>query len=132
MRDLCLTLNQWLTWPATPSASFGLIHTHQALEKDLEDLKVQVVAAEGLQEELEGAQAQLAAARSQQQQLQQELEQTRSKVSQLEYELHGEPCVLVCVLGPVASPPTASPSRPHVSRHLQHPANRQAGCFVCA
>lgn len=91
MRDLCLTLNQWLTWPVTPSASFGLIHTHQALEKDLEDLKAQVVAAEGLQDELEGAQAQLAAARSQQQQLQQELEQTRGKVSQLEYELHGEP-----------------------------------------
>jgi septal ring factor EnvC (AmiA/AmiB activator) len=61
----------------------------QALEKDLEDLKAQVLAAEGLQGELEGTQAQLAAARSQQQQLQQDLEQARGNMSQLEYELHG-------------------------------------------
>jgi hypothetical protein len=62
----------------------------QALEKDLEDLKVQVVAAEGVQEQLLGAQTQLAAAQSRQQLLQQELEQSRTKVTQLEYDLHGE------------------------------------------
>lgn len=62
----------------------------QALEKDLEDLKVQVVAAEGVQAQLLGAQTQLASAQSRQQLLQQELEQSRSKVTQLEYDLHGE------------------------------------------
>lgn len=70
----------------------------QALEKDLEDLKAQVLAAEGLQGELEGTQAQLAAARSQQQQLQQDLEQARGNMSQLKYELHGELCQLLGVL----------------------------------
>lgn len=67
----------------------------QALEKDLEDLKAQVLAAEGLQGELEGTQAQLAAARSQQQQLQQDLEQARTNMSQLEYEVHGEPWLVL-------------------------------------
>jgi hypothetical protein len=62
----------------------------QALEKDLEDLKVQVVAVENVQEQLLGVQTQLAAAQSRQQLLQQELEQSRSKVTQLEYDLHGE------------------------------------------
>jgi chromosome segregation ATPase len=60
------------------------------LEKDLEDLKAQVLEAQGLQEELSQAQAQLAAARSQQQQLTKELEQSRGRVSQLEYDVHGE------------------------------------------
>lgn len=56
----------------------------------MEDLKAQLIAADGLQEQLDATKVQLTAARSQQQQLQQELEQTRGKVSELEFKLHGE------------------------------------------
>jgi hypothetical protein len=78
------------TAAAAPDTAAAAAAVSQALEKDLEDLKAQVLQAQGLQEELSQAQAQLAAARSQQQQLKKELEESRERVSQLEYDVHGE------------------------------------------
>lgn len=82
----------------TPCHSISLTDTilPQALEKDLEDVKAQLMTADGLQQQLDAVTAQLTAARSQQQQLQEELVQARSRSSQLEYDLHGT-CVCVCV-----------------------------------
>jgi DNA repair exonuclease SbcCD ATPase subunit len=62
----------------------------QALEKDLADLKARAESADALQQQLEGAKQQLQAHGSEQAALQQELAQCRSRIAELEYDLHGE------------------------------------------
>jgi hypothetical protein len=62
----------------------------QALEKDLADLKARAESADALQQQLEGAKQQLQAHGSEQAGLQQELSQCRSRIAELEFDLHGE------------------------------------------
>lgn len=64
----------------------------QALEKDLVDLKERADAADNLQDQLDQQQRQLAVLTADKEELQKELEETKDRVAQLEFDLHGRKC----------------------------------------
>jgi chromosome segregation ATPase len=61
----------------------------QALEQDLADLKGRADSADALQQQLELANQQLQAHGAEQAALQQELSDCRSRIANLEFDLHG-------------------------------------------
>jgi septal ring factor EnvC (AmiA/AmiB activator) len=61
----------------------------QALEKDLADLKARADSADALQQQLERANQQLQAQGADQAALQQELAECRTRIANLEFDLHG-------------------------------------------
>lgn len=96
----------------------------QALEEDLADLREREDITNSLQEQLAQQRRHIAGLEADKQQLQQELEQTKGKVSHLEFDLHGEMRMILL------QETTTDFSGAHTLPSALHPATSSLCCMV--